>query len=531
MERTKNTTLRETTFNYLSGLSIPVTLTPAQIEAELLSEIHVAFDIENSNKEKSRHWRIPTELDYVTIARVILHCNYVRRLLWSGDEQDGNYDLVFYQDEGPNKGIYVKDPILIENLIRQYNEAISTRGVQEVVSILLGQTKCCSLTSDPDLIAVNNGIFNYKTKELLDFDPRYVFTSKSAINYNAAARNPFIYNDEDGTTWDVESWLDDLSDDEGVPELLWEVIGAIIRPNISWNKVVCFYSEQGNNGKGTLCALMRNLCGKSSQASIPFASFAHEFMLEPLTHISAVIVDENDVNDFTRVAASLKAVITGDYLTINRKFQKAITIQFRGLMVQCINDLPKFGDRSDSLYRRFLLIPFNKCFTGSERTYIKDDYLNRQDVLEYVLYKVLNMNYDVFSEPDVCVTLKEDYKIHNDPIRQYLDDVLHEFTWGLLPYQFLYDLYKAWHSKNNPSGLILGKQTFIKQIRQILKNDTTWLSPDGPIKTRQHMSLPEPLILRYELKDWMNKDYKGNDQSMICQPTNLSSSYRGLIRS
>ena len=530
MDKTINAVLRETTLNYLSGLSIITPPSAETVEAELLDRIRTEFDIENSVKEKDRRWRIPKELSNITIARIILKLCYVRRLLWSGDAQDGNYDLVIYQNDGSQQGIYAKDPVIIKSLIRQYNDNISNQGVSEVLSILMEQAPCCSLTTDPDLIAVNNGIFNYKTKSLLPFSPDYVFTSKSAVNYNPMARNPVLCNTEDGTTWDVESWINDLSDDVGVPELLWQTIGAIIRPNVAWDRVVCFYSEQGNNGKGTLCALMRNLCGSSSHASIPFSSFAHEFMLEQLTHISAVIVDENDVNDFTRVAAALKAVITGDYLTINRKHQKAITIQFKGLMVQCINDLPKFGDRSDSLYRRFLLVPFNKCFTGQERKYIKDDYLNRQDVLEYVLFKVLNSDYNLFSEPDVCKNLKDEYKIHNDPIRQFLGDVLDELTWDLVPYQFLYDLYKAWHGRNNPSGSVLGKQTFIKQVRQILLNDAKWNALDVPIKVRSHMSSAELLIVKYDLKDWMNNNYKGNDPMLLSQPSNLSSTYRGLNR-
>ena len=529
MERTRSDVLSSTTQDYLATLDIVNPPTAKIIEAELLDKIRFEFEIENAVKPKNRQWRILLELEPFIIARIILRLNHVRRLLWSGVAQDNNYSLMMYQTDGPYCGVHTEDLTLIKNLIRTYNESILERSISEVINVLIDQAPFCYLTSDPDLIAVNNGVFDYKTKTLLPFSPDYVFISKSEVKYNPSARNPIIHNLDDGSDWDVESWLDDLSDDEGVPELLWQTIGSIIRPGVEWNKVVCFYSEQGNNGKGTLCELMRNLCGKESHASIPFANFAREFMLEQLLHISAVIVDENDTNDFTKVAAALKAVITGDYLTINRKFQKPITLRFNGVMVQCINDLPKFGDKSESLYRRFLLIPFTKCFTGSERKYIKADYLNRQDVLEYVLFKVLHMAYYSFSEPDVCMDLKSEYKINNDPIRQFLDDILPDLVWDLVPYQFLYDLYKVWGSKNNPSGRMVSKQGFTKQVRNVLVGNTMWLADDKARPTRALMDSPEYLIATYNLTEWMNSSYKGSDKNLLCIPEKKSS-YRGMVR-
>ena len=51
-------------------------------------------------------------------------------------------------------------------------------------------------------------------------------------------------------------------------------------------------------------------------------------------------------------------------------------------MVQCLSHCIK--DRSDSFYRIQSFVPFVKSFTGAERKYIKNDYLERKEVLEYV---------------------------------------------------------------------------------------------------------------------------------------------------
>ena len=119
-----------------------------------------------------------------------------------------------------------------------------------------------------------------------------------------------------------------LSDDPDIVNVLWEVLGAIVRPNVPWNKSAWFYSETGNNGKGTLCELMRQLCGDGSFASIPLSDMGKDFMLEPLTRATAIIVDENDVGTYIDKAANLKAIITNDAISINRKFKHAISYRF-----------------------------------------------------------------------------------------------------------------------------------------------------------------------------------------------------------
>ena len=112
------------------------------------------------------------------------------------------------------------------------------------------------------------------------------------------------------------------------------------------------YSTAGNNGKGTYCELLRNLLGPSACVSIPISDFAKDFALSPLVGKQAIITDENDVGLYIDKVAIMKAVVTGDVITINKKFAQPVNYRFRGMMVQCLNEYPKVKDRSDSFYRR-----------------------------------------------------------------------------------------------------------------------------------------------------------------------------------
>lgn len=266
------------------------------------------------------------------------------------------------------------------------------------------------------MVAVNNGIFDYKVHKLTPFTPDKIFLSKCPVDYVIGAANPVLHNPKDGTYWNIEDWMKELGGSPEKTELLWQITGAVIRPCVAWNKFAVLYAEDGNNGKGTLCDLMRNLCGRRNCASISMSSFAKEFMLELLIGVSAVITDENPVGAFLDDSASLKAVATNDTLMINRKNEKPISYKFRGFTVQCVNEIPRVKDKSDSFYRRLLCVPFENCFTGAERKYIKQDYIARKEVLEYVLYRVLNMDYYELGEPDECKALMSEFKADNNPV-------------------------------------------------------------------------------------------------------------------
>ena len=507
----------------------------AKIKEDIVNQTRTAIEMQNALLSKGTKLRIPDRLANVQIARIIYKVELVAVISCEKrDVEESPFDLIgVYNDDGPNAGIYDTSDRTLNHLIFKYNGAATAKDLEEVrhfLRELLDRKRRCM---DQDLIAVNNGIFNYKTKVLEPFDPDKVFLTKSRVDYNPNAQNVVIHNPDDNTDWDVESWMSGLSNDADIVELLWQILGAIIRPFVRWDQCAWLYSASGNSGKGTLCELMRNLCGRGSYASISLSDFSKDFHLEPLIHSSAIIVDENDVGVYLDKVANLKAVITNDVILINRKFKTPVSYQFFGFMVQCLNEYPRIRDTSESFYRRQLFIPFDKCFTGMARKYIKDDYLSRKEVLEYVLFKVLNMNYYKLSEPAACRFVLEDYKEYNNPIQLFAEEVIPETVWGILPFGFLYDLYKAWFIQNSPSGKIQGRNTFVKEIADMAEAGKipgfTTFGRKNAMRPKKLMDTPEPLILEYKLERWMSPTYRGNDPQQICVPK-LKATYTGLIR-
>lgn len=395
--------IKTATENYLAGVSPNNHPDLSTIQNQLLVVSRVTVENYNNACPKGQQgYTLPKTLSEWQVASVLLTVEHIANVDMVGDRSSAEFCLLsIYQNEGDAEGTYSYDEFKFKKKIRMLKPSINQNGIKDVMDTLATEAPVVDVNRDRDLIPVKNGVFDFRTKELMPFSAEMVFLSKIKVDYNSFATNPILHNDDDGTDWDVDSWFSSLSDNSEVVDLLWEVVSANVRPNVRWNKSLWFKASSGNNGKGTFCELLRNLSpGKA--ASISLRQFTESFGLTDLIGASACIVDEVRVNDFIDDVESFKSAVTGDVININRKYKNAVRYRFNGIMVFCVNSAPKVHDKTGSLYRRLLVVPFDHCFTGVERQYIKDEYMSNTDVLEYVLYRVLNMNFYKFSEPEAC---------------------------------------------------------------------------------------------------------------------------------
>lgn len=533
--------------DYLEANSIPTLrrTAPSVVADDLLGLINEKIWAQNEMLKEhlinGRKLEPVKRLGFAEVARLVGALDRVISIAPSKSNTDpGLNALAVYDDDpaSPHYGTYRTSDVVLSGRAARYSPDMTTKEFKEVRAALTRTAPRVVRGQNKDLLAVKNGVIDYNGGEpiFMDFSPEHVFLSKLDVNWNPDATNTVIHNAEDGTDWDVESWMSELSDDAEIVNLLWEIIGATVRPYVSWNRAAFFFATSGNNGKGTLLSLMRNILGVGNYASIPLADFSQPFLLEPLLRASAILVDENDVGVYLDRVANLKAVITNDEMTINPKHRAPVSHQHFGFMVQCLNDKPALKDKSESFYRRQLFIPFTKSFTGAERKYIKDDYLTRTDVLEYVLKRVLEMNYYSLSEPAAVKAALEDFKESNDPVRAFWNEKKYEFSWDLVPFQFAYDLYRGWLARNNPQAKPIGRNKFTDELVELVNSDK--LSPfECPDKTLRHrpggrMNTPEPLIVEFDLQDWMNLSAPASNPTKrsTLSGDQIKSTYRGLVR-
>ena len=499
---------------YLTGVPRADDYNTDLIRSEAISRINKAIGQSNVD-DKGSHpkWSLIKNLSISEIDIIIRALYSVKAISMADDiSLDESLQVGVYQGAGPNKGLYCIDDTKIQDLIYKFGPNLTSAQVKDVMRLLLVHSPRTMRGKDKNLVPVNNGIWNMKTKSLIPFSDELIYMSKIPIDINPKAKSPAI-KEPDGNTWTIDDWIKELSaDDPDMEDLFWKIIAASLRPYHPWNKSVWLCSTIGNNGKGTFLKLIRNIWGQGNYASLTVSQFSDRFGLENLLRTSVVLADENDVGEYVDKAANYKAAVTGDPLYIDRKYKKSLFFVFQGLIIQCMNGFPQVRDKTNSFYRRLLLVPFVKTFEGIEKKYIKDDFIGRREVLEYVLWKCLNMDFDELPVPQACRDEMLEFHFASDPVLQFWEEISDETVWDFLPNKFLYDLFTKWVARNNPVGKTIGRNTFLSRLSDILRTDPEWYYDDKrKITIGNRCETPEELIIEYGLNQWMDPNYRGTD--------------------
>lgn len=438
-----------------------------------------------------------------------------------------------FDETSPTYGLYVPAQDLMMDIIFAAAEDEDVKFHRRIYETMIQTIPNVNETSDANRIFVKNGIFNKETKQLEPFTQNEYRLAKIQTNYNPNASSPTITM-PDGLSWSFDMWLDELVDHD--PDRLtqmWQIITAALNPGRVYNKCVIFYSRQGNNGKGTLGQVLKNIIGDGLYSSVNIKNFGVRFRTQQLLGKIVNIADENPVGAYIDGTDEFKAAITGDDIQIEAKGKDAYPMQVRMLNIQMLNGTLLTRDKSNSIYRRLLIVPFTHTFTGCERPYIKHDYMDRTDVKEYILKRALES--PVITE---FITTKENdealykTKLENNTVIEFLDEFLPQFKWDALPPKFLYELYKSWMSKDNANGKPVKKSVFIEYATDFFNDTNEWnirLAQGDKITVGQRMDADEPLITEYNLTDYMDPSYKGSD-ARIKRAFTRPKTIRGFVR-
>ena len=438
-----------------------------------------------------------------------------------------------FDETSPTYGLYVPAQDLMMDIIFAAAEDEDVKFHRRIYETMIQTIPNVNETSDANRIFVKNGIFNKETKQLEPFTQNEYRLAKIQTNYNPNASSPTITM-PDGLSWSFDMWLDELVDHD--PDRLtqmWQIITAALNPGRVYNKCVIFYSRQGNNGKGTLGQVLKNIIGDGLYSSVNIKNFGVRFRTQQLLGKIVNIADENPVGAYIDGTDEFKAAITGDDIQIEAKGKDAYPMQVRMLNIQMLNGTLLTRDKSNSIYRRLLIVPFTHTFTECERPYIKHDYMDRTDVKEYILKRALES--PVITE---FITTKENdealykTKLENNTVIEFLDEFLPQFKWDALPPKFLYELYKSWMSKDNANGKPVKKSVFIEYATDFFNDTNEWnirLAQGDKITVGQRMDADEPLITEYNLTDYMDPSYKGSD-ARIKRAFTRPKTIRGFVR-
>lgn len=471
-ELTQDEIVRTVTTQYLDDLrahSPEDRPSPARAASELLGKVNATIA---ETKKRFRGATIRKLSGITSRQGAELACIYNHLVLVEGAERSGrDTALMVMYDEDDRRWVSVSDTSSrLTRWLRDLHYLTGEKWLKETVAAVRDLVPMKRLSATRDEMYFANCIYNYATKERREYSPDTVFLSRMSValpetepelpvirhgRQRLGCTSAKTCNTYGCCVWDPKSWMEETMGSEELANAMWHVTGAALRPAVVWRKAVLLEGE-GQNGKGTVIVMIRNVVGSENTSSVDLGAFGSDFGLEDLIGKQVNLSDESDTEDFLKRSAKLKQITSLDPVQINRKGKSVIMYTPRIFLVFSLNKLPLFGDKSTAMYDRLYRVPFNQRFTddGMKMPEIKDDYLERPEVLEWVAYYVTVTLPAYYRLPvtKAITAASEDLRESTDNTVAWWAEMGEEFRGEFIPFDVAYHLYRAWMRAHRPSS-------------------------------------------------------------------------------
>ncbi|WP_367357377.1 phage/plasmid primase, P4 family, partial [Mesotoga sp.] len=171
---------------------------------------------------------------------------------------------------------------------------------------------------------------------------------------------PFDY-DQNAKCPVFDAFLKSLDLGKGNEDLIQEIFGYFFLPMKALNLQKCvFFYGPGANGKSTMANLLFYMLGGIKNCSTLRVDQLNGFelarVLDKPANIGSEVTSGKNYID-TQV---LKSIVSGDALTINRKYKDPIDYVPQCKFLFTVNALPNVSDSSHGFARRLIIIEFNR---------------------------------------------------------------------------------------------------------------------------------------------------------------------------
>lgn len=402
--------------------------------------------------EKARKKATPnTPLAVAIILKKYIHFTRIKP-----EGQNQKAPLYFYH---PDKGIYTEDNEFLQDLIMLIFPNATEKQAFDTLYKIAHQSPIKKIQGE--YTAIGKQLFNNKTGEFEPFNPKIIVTRKIKTAYNPYAKEPTING------WKVTEWLKELFDgDKELYQLAIQIIKASITGQ-SLEKIFWLYGE-GGTGKGTFQQLLINLVGLENVASLKITDLnKSRFTTSILLGKSLVIGDDVQKDAIIKDTSDMFSLATGDIMTIEDKGKKPYSLRLNMTVVQSSNGLPRMNGDVSAIDRRFRVLIFSSRFKDKPNPAIKKDYINRKEVLEYLVKLAIETPTEDIN-PKQSQTLLGEHQKDINPVLDFVEKTFREdLASEFVPNDFIWYCWKQYQDYFNQS-FFKTERGLHRDIKQVL---------------------------------------------------------------
>jgi len=224
------------------------------------------------------------------------------------------------------------------------------------------------LDSEEKLMNLENGVFNMETFELYEHARKYQMSYTLDVNYDPLATAcPIFDKFVQGMFATGGSWEEGYKYKKKEVENILRLCGYLIYPHNRVDEMFIMLGE-GSNGKSILVDLVKEFFPKKYITSLSLATLSNPegFGRESLLHSKLNISTEEKSGNID--SEELKRIISGDQISIQRKFQNGATEMIpKTKIALAVNNMPYFNDTTFGTIRRLRMFHFENRFLGQKK--------------------------------------------------------------------------------------------------------------------------------------------------------------------
>lgn len=236
----------------------------------------------------------------------------------------------------------------------------------------------------------------------------------------------------------------DDPDREAKIRVVLELMGYTLMSHARHEKFVLLKGK-GANGKSVLLRVIEALAGKANVAAVKPSQFDNKFQRAHLHMKLANIVTELPEGKLI-ADDELKAITSGELTTVEQKNRDPFDMRAFSTCWFGTNHMPHTRDFSDGLFRRAVILEFNRTFALHEQDANLADKLIAElpGILNYALVSYANALTNGFTVPPSSEAAKTKWRAEADQVRQFVDERCLRDPVDRVAVDALYDAFRAW---------------------------------------------------------------------------------------
>lgn len=301
------------------------------------------------------------------------------------------------------------------------------------------------LDKDLDVFNLQNGYVELKTGELKEHDKSQFFTRISNTEYT---------NKADCPAW--MAFLDDIFlGDQELIDYIQRAIGYSLSGYTKEQVMFVLYGN-GRNGKSVFLDVLNEIFGTYATNIKPDAIMATKNKSDASPEIAkldgARLVTTTEPNEGERFDEGLiKQLTGGDRVTARKLYENEFDFTPQFKLWMATNHKPYIRGRDEGIWRRMVIIPFNKQIPLNEIDYDLDKKLKAElsAIMNWCVDGYLEWQRVGLSEPKIIDYQRDEYRVEMDSIEAFIDECCVREDGARAKSSEVYKAYASWAQENN----------------------------------------------------------------------------------